>query len=143
MTTYIFDTSFIIAHKVTDLPKNFRLSGVVVAELMASANDDSQRKAYEAMRLAHERDGTLIVPTADDWLMAGRVLYWLTKRRKKKAGGKLPPLTPGASQRMMLDVLIAVSARRVGATIVTDNWDDFKAIQYYCKIKLRRGSTFS
>jgi hypothetical protein len=54
MTKYTFDTSFIIAHKVTDLPRNFLLSAIVVAELMASGNDDSQRKAYEAMRLAHE-----------------------------------------------------------------------------------------
>ena len=49
-----------------------------------------------------------MVPTSEDWLMASRVLYWLTKRRKRKAGGQLPPLIPGTSQRMRLDALIAV-----------------------------------
>jgi predicted nucleic acid-binding protein len=43
---------------------------------------------------------------------------------------------------MFLDALIAVSARRVGAIVVTQNWDDFKAIQYYCNVKLKRGAEF-
>lgn len=143
MAYVTFDTSFIVSHRVSSLPDNFLLSGVVVTELMASANDESARKAFEAMRAAHERDGTLIVPRSEDWLMAGRVLYWLTKGRKRRAGGKAPQLRPGASQSMALDALIAVSARRAGAAVVTENYDDFKAIGYYLEgLKIRRGSQF-
>ena len=71
-----------------------------------------------------------------------RILFWLTQRRKKGAGGKLPPQKPGASQQMMLDALIAVSARRAGALVVTEDYDDFKAVQYYCHFKLKRGREY-
>jgi hypothetical protein len=43
---------------------------------------------------------------------------------------------------MALNALIAVSARRCSATVITENWDDFKAIQRYCKFKLTKGSNF-
>jgi predicted nucleic acid-binding protein len=43
---------------------------------------------------------------------------------------------------MALDVLIAISARRYNAIVVTENWDDFKAIQHFCKFKLAKGSEF-
>jgi predicted nucleic acid-binding protein len=142
MPTYTFDTSVIIAYKVRELPNNFLLLAVVMAELTASATDDSTRKVFEAMRRAAAEYDALVVPTADDWLTASRVLYWLSVGRKKKAGGKTPPLLPGASQRMFMDALIAVSARRASATVVTEDWDDFKAIQYYCPVKLMRGSDF-
>jgi len=137
-----FDTSVIIAYTFSELPKHFLLSAVVIAELSAGADDDSTRRDLEATRRAHERDGKLIVPTAEDWLLASRVLFWLTQGRKKKARGKTPPQQPGAAQRMMLDALIAVSARRVGATVVTNDWDDYKAIQYYCNVKLQRGAYY-
>lgn len=143
MAYVTFDTSFIISHRVSSLPDNFLLSEVVVMELMASANDESSRKEFEAIRTLHEKDGTLIVPTSEDWLMAGRVLYWLTKGRKKKAGGKAPKLVPGASQNMALDALIAVGAKRAGAAVVTENYDDFKAIGYYLDgLTVRRSSQF-
>lgn len=142
MPIYTFDTSVVIAYKIRELPNNFLVSAVVIAELTASAADDSSRKLFEAMRRDYEKFGGLIVPEADDWLTASRVLYWLARGRKKTAGGKAPKLVLGASQRMFLDALLAVSARRRGATVVTNNYDDFKAIQYYCPVKLLRGSTY-
>ena len=30
----------------------------------------------------------------------------------------------------------------MSATVVTQDWDDFKAIQYYCDVKLKRGADF-
>ncbi|MEK6288141.1 MAG: PIN domain-containing protein [Acidobacteriota bacterium] len=142
MPVYTFDTSVIIAYKVRELPPNLLLSAVVIAELTSGSVDDSTRKAYEAVRRDALKHDALIVPTADDWLTASRVLNWLSRGRKKKAGGKAPRLVSGASQRMFLDALIAVSSRRAGATLVTNDWDDFKAIQYYCPVKLIRGTDF-
>ena len=49
MATYTFDSSVIIAYKVRELPKDFVLSAVVVAELTAGAPDNSTRKDYEAL----------------------------------------------------------------------------------------------
>lgn len=142
MPSFTYDTSFIIAHKLSELPDNFLLSAVVLLELTASAKDESTRKQYEALRREYEEDGTLIVPTSEDWLLASKILYWLEQGRKKKAGGRSPRKKPGAAQSMAFDALIAVSARRYNATVVTENWDDFKAIQYYCKVKLMRGTDF-
>ena len=43
---------------------------------------------------------------------------------------------------MILDALIAVSSKGADATVVTNDYDDFKAIQYYCPARLLRGSDF-
>jgi predicted nucleic acid-binding protein len=51
-------------------------------------------------------------------------------------------MPPGASQRLALDVLIAVSARRWKAQVVTENWTDFKAIQRYCNTTIVRATNF-
>lgn len=142
MPRITFDTSVIIAYKMPEVPENFVLSAVVAGELIASASDDSKRKAHENSRRVHEKNGTLIVPTAEDWLFASRILFWLSQKRKKQAGGQTPPQKMGASQRMMMDALIAVSARREDVVVVTNDWDDYKTIQYYCKVKLKRGGDY-
>jgi hypothetical protein len=51
-------------------------------------------------------------------------------------------LPPGASQRLALDVLIAVSARRWKAMVVTENWADFRAIQRYCNTTIIKAAQF-
>ena len=142
MTYYTCDTSVIISRKLSDLPDNFLFSAVVLLELLAGAADESERKRYEALHRAYGKDNSLIIPNADDWLLSSKVLYWLTRERRRRGGGKLPRMKPGATQRMVLDALIAASARRWDATVITENWDDFKAIQRYCKVKIVRGSKF-
>jgi predicted nucleic acid-binding protein len=143
MSYFTYDTAVIIARPV-DLykTKGLVLSSVVLLELMASAPDESLRKAYEGLFLNFERDSALIVPNEADWLFASKILYWLTHRRRRVDGGRLRQLAPGMSQRMALDALIAVSARRWEAAVVTENWDHFKAIQYFCGVKLIRASDF-
>lgn len=142
MAYFTCDTSTIIARKLSDLPDNFLFSSVVLMELMAGAKDDSQRKVYELVHRAYARDNSLIVPDADDWLMASKVLYWLMQARRRSARGRLLRLKSGAAQRMALDALIAISARRWKATVITENWDDFKAIQRYCQVKIVKASNF-
>lgn len=142
MPPITFDTSVFKSYKPADFPAGFVFSAVVIQEMMASANDDSELKRWAAAWGAYEREDRLIVPTSADWLLASKVLYWLMQKRKKKAGGKSPPLKPGASQRMALDALIAVSARRHKAAVVTVNWSDFEAIRYYCNVEVMRASDF-
>jgi len=142
MANFTYDTSVIISRKVTDLPGGFFMSAVVLMELAASARDEKQRKIFERLFRQYQQDNSLIVPDESDWFLASRILYWLTQGRRRTSKGKLKRLPTGASQRMALDVLIAVSARRWRATVVTENWDDFKAIQRFCHTKIVRASDF-
>ena len=142
MHLYTYDTSVIIARNIQTFPLSFWLSHVVATELIFSANDDAARENWEALSLLYYRGGKLLLPSFQDWMMASKVLYWLSQKRKKEAGGRSPKLPPGASQRMAFDALIAVTAKRADVTVVTENWDDFKAIQYYCPVKLIKASEF-
>ncbi len=121
MAYFVCDTSTYISRMLSDLPDNFLFSSVVLMELMAGAADESQRKVYEQVHREYARDNSLIVPDEDDWLRASKVLYQLAHARRRSSKGKAPRLQPGASQRMALDVLIAVSARSYDATVVTEN----------------------
>jgi predicted nucleic acid-binding protein len=145
MAYFTYDTSVIISRKLFDLrirTKDLVLSSVALLEMTASATDDSQRKEWEEMFVKYWRDNALIVPNEADWLLASKILYRLTHRRRRVDGGRLRQLAPGVSQRMALDALIAASARRWKAAVVTENWDHFKAIQYFCGVKLIKASEF-
>src|ERR1043165_281418 len=118
------------------------MSAIVLMELITGALDQSHRKFYEEIFKRHQRDKTLIVPNDEDWLLASRILFLLSHARRRSQKGKLRRLPPGASQRVALDVLIAVSARRWKAQVVTENWADFKAIQRYCNTTIVRAANF-
>src|SRR5436190_11830519 len=125
MPYFTYDTSVFISRKLTDftsMPRGFLMSAVVLMELTASADDRSRRKFYEQTFRQQQKDNLLIVPNDEDWLLASKVLYLLTHVRRQK--GKFQRLPPGASQRLALDALIAVSARRWKAQVVTENWQD-------------------
>jgi len=145
MPYFTYDTSVCISRKLTDfhqMPQSFRMSAVVLMELIAGAHDESRRKFYEEIFRRYKQSNLLIVPNEDDWLVAARVLFLLTEGRRRSGKGKLKRLPAGASQRLALDVLIAVSARRWKAQVVTENWADFKAIQRYCNTTIIRAAQF-
>ena len=145
MAYFTYDTSVCISRKLTnfdDMPEGFRMSAVVMMELIAGALDHSFRKFYERTFVQYEKTELLITPNGDDWLLASRILYLLTHARRHSSKGRLKRLPAGAAQRMALDVLIAVSARRLKAAVVTENWTDFKAIQRYCNITIIKASKF-
>ena len=145
MPYFTYDTSVLISRKLTDfraMPQGFLLSAIVLMELIAGVDDNSRRKFYERVFLQYQKNNSLIVPNEDDWLRASKVLYLLTHARKRSQKGKLQRLGPGASQRLALDVLIAVSARRWKAHVVTENWTDFKAIQRYCNTTIIKAANF-
>jgi predicted nucleic acid-binding protein len=145
MPYFTYDTSVCISRKLTDfheMPQNFRMSAVVLMELVAGAPDESRRKFYEEIFRQYQKSDLLIVPNFDDWLFAAKILFLLTHARKRSQRGKLSKLPAGASQRLALDVLIAVSARRWRAQVVTENWADFKAIQRYCNTTIIKAAQF-
>src|SRR5918998_1498006 len=145
MPYFTYDTSVIISRKLSNLdemPQGFLMSAVVLMELTAAAEDESRRKYYERAFREYQKDYSLIVPNDDDWLLASRILYLLTHARRRSQKGKLQRLPPGASQRLALDVLIAVSARRWEAHVVTENWTDFRAIQRFCDTTIIKAANF-
>ena len=140
---YTFDSSTIITRRIRIFPDNFAFASVVLMEMMASASDDKQRRFYEGLARDHRAKGSFILPEADDWLLAGRILNSLSIRRRRLAGGEAPKLAPGRSQRMALDALLATSAHRAQVTVVTENWDDFNDIKYYLRgFKVMRAAEF-
>lgn len=145
MAYFTYDTSVFISRRLTEfieMPQRFRLSAVVTMELIAGARDASRRKLYEEMFRQYRRRDHVIVPNEEDWLLASKILFLLTQARKRTRKGQLQRLPAGASQRLALDVLIAVSARRWKVQVVTENWVDFKAIQRYCNASIVKAATF-
>ena len=145
MPYFTYDTSVCVSRKLTDfheMPQSFRMSAVVLMELIAGAHDKSRRKFYEGIFRQYRKSNLLIVPNEEDWILAARILFLLTHARKLSQKGKLKRMPPGASQRLALDVLIAVSARRWKAQVVTENWADFKAIQRYCNATIIKAGQF-
>jgi predicted nucleic acid-binding protein len=140
-TIYLLDTNIVAERRALSVSPREYVSAVVLTELMAAA-DAEEFKLYQTVWRFHERDGTLIVPTVDDWPTVVRILHLLAQDRKKKTRGKSPRRTPTAKQEMAMDVLIAVSAAREGVTVVTND-TDFEAIRYYYKkLKIKSGEEF-
>jgi len=75
-----------------------------------------------------ERTGRVVNPTFEDWVEASAVV---TAIEKKDRGwrSKLPAL--------LNDILIALCARRIGATLLTYNKDDFRLIRRHKNFSLR------
>ncbi len=112
------------------------MSAVVMQELAAGAVDSSELKQLNAARRDYEKEGRLLVPTGEDWWQAGKVLNALLRGLKSRQGGLTPKLPDSEKHRIISDVLIAVTARRAGAFVVTDNLKDFERIKPYCNVKI-------
>jgi predicted nucleic acid-binding protein len=106
------------------LPFVFRtyLSSVVVEELYAGALDRQGVQLVERYTSTLERAGRIVSPTFQDWKDAGKLVADLTRKepgRKSKV------------QQILNDILIALCARQIGATLFTFNRDDFALICRY------------
>jgi predicted nucleic acid-binding protein len=93
------------------------LSAVVVMELRAGAHTRSGRTAVDQLVRAHAGGNRLLAPRMafDD---AGSLL-----RKLKLAGRDV------RSSSFVNDVLIALTAKQIGATVLTSNAADFEAIR--------------
>ena len=94
-------------------PRTF-LASVVSAELRAGAKDQTGRRAV--LELAAQ----FVTPDARSWNLAGDVLGEI-RRREPGLRAKIASLWN--------DALIALSARQIGASIVTDNVRDFELLR--------------
>ena len=96
------------------------LSAVVLMELRAGAFSERDRRLLRRLEAAFERAGRVLVPSRGVFAEAGESL----RRLQTERGYSI-----GASHSIANDVLIALSARSIGATVVTQNERDYRAIQ--------------
>ena len=104
------------------------LSSIVVEELYAGALDAAAIRLVERHVGALEKAGRLINPTFQDWKEAGKLIAQITR----KEPGRKPKI-----QQMLNDILLAFSARRIGADLFTFNRDDFELILRYKPFSLK------
>ena len=109
------------------LPSTF-LSAVVAYELYVNAQDKPTRSLLQEFIHPMEHTGRVVSPTFDDWVEASQVV---TAIEEKDRGwrSKLPAL--------LNDILIALCARRIGATLLTYNRQDFRLIRRHKDFSLR------
>jgi predicted nucleic acid-binding protein len=91
------------------------LSVVVLQELYAGAGD-RDRHLIEGLELDFEVGNRILIPILEDWTAAGRVLARLAARYDYDQIGR---------GRLTNDTLIAMSAGRLGVTVITSNKKDF------------------
>ena len=109
------------------LPATF-LSAVVAYELLVNARNARTQTLVREFTCPMERTGRVVSPTFEDWVQASQIV---TAIEEKDRGwrSKLPSL--------LNDILIALCARRIGATLLTYNRDDFRLIRRYKDFSLR------
>ncbi len=96
------------------------LSAVVLMELRAGAFSTSDRRLVQRVERAFAKAGRILVPSRAVFAEAGDAL----RRLQAERGFHLE-----ASHSIVADVIIALSARSIGATVVTQNERHYRAIQ--------------
>ena len=109
------------------LPATF-LSAVVAYELNVDARDRRTRSLIRDFIRPMERTGRLVSPGFEDWVDASEIVTAI-EERDEGWRSKLPALVN--------DVLITLSARRIGATLLTHNREDFRLIRRHRDFSLR------
>jgi len=94
------------------------LSAVVLEELYAGAVGQV-RHSVERMERDFDRVRRILVPNLGDWTQAGRVLARLAAKYSYEKIGQ---------GRLANDALIAMSAARIGARVITANERDFSKL---------------
>jgi predicted nucleic acid-binding protein len=103
----------------TKYPTVIHLSAIVLMELRAGAFTHTDIKIIQELAGIYRKNGRLLIPGVPDFMSAGHVLA----RLQKEQGYELNKMASITN-----DVLVAVSARRIGATVVMQNRRDFEAI---------------
>ena len=102
------------------------LSAVVLMELRAGAFSKDDRRLLQRLETSFERAGRILTPSRAVFADAGDTL-----RQLQATGYSL-----GGSHGVANDVLIALSARSIGAIVVTQNERDYRAIERVKRFRL-------
>lgn len=107
-------------------PRTF-LASVVSAELRVGVRDEGGLAMVIALDKRFERLGRIVVPTAGSWNDVGDVLAKIAHRE---------PSLRTKVRGLWNDALIAMSARQIGATVVTENVRDFGLLRRYMRFEM-------
>jgi len=91
-----------------------RLSSVVLYELFAGTRSSTDKRLLADLNRSFASRGYLVTPEHVEWVLAGQLLNEYGRRQ-----GLLTP------SRHLADILILISALRVGAVVVTENLRNF------------------
>ena len=127
----IFDSSILIdqlrtgchAQRMATLDGLVRHSAVVLAELGRGASTHAERVFLRNL----ERKYPIFTPTEKNWLESGQILG----KMQRDHG-----FDPRKLRNLHFDVLIALTARTIGAKLITSNRADFELIRGYRDFEL-------
>jgi len=127
----IFDTSVFIDHlrterhadRISAVSGLIRNSAVVLSELLRGATKADEHAFIKNLARNHP----IMTPTEKNWIESGEILG---KLYRDKGFG------PEKLRDLHFDVLIALSARHFGATVITSNRGDFELIKKYREFAL-------
>jgi predicted nucleic acid-binding protein len=109
-----------------ELPKTY-LASVVSAELRAGATSVTARRAVEQFTSRAHKVGRVVAPGAGTFDRAGDLLGRI-RQKEPRLRSKIP--------RFWNDLLIALSARELGAVLVTCDARDFELLRHYVRFEL-------
>jgi predicted nucleic acid-binding protein len=111
--------------EILDLKLVVRCSAVVLAELSRGARSREMRRFVDGLA----KNLRIIAPTEREWIESGKIVCHLIAE---------PGYEVNKTREIHFDVLIALTARRIGAYLITCNSKDFIAIQKYVGFELMR-----
>jgi predicted nucleic acid-binding protein len=109
--------------EILDLKFVVRCSAVVLAELSRGARSPLMRKLVDDLA----KNLHVVAPNEREWIQSGRIVNRITTAK----GYDIQK-----TREIHFDVLIALTARRIGAHLITCNGDDFTAIREYMNFNL-------
>lgn len=111
--------------RFTRLAPRTYLCSVVAAELYAGARTLRGVRVIDSLLAPYLKVGRVVFPNHNDWLSMG------------KAVAEIAIVTPGYRSRataLQNDILIALSAKRIGAVVVTENEKDFSFLREHVSV---------
>ena len=130
------DVTFATAFRpryLRDLPHTF-FSSVVVQELLAGARTPRHERQARALYEPFERARRIVTPTHRIWKEAGTIVAAMFE--------STPQFRSKLSQGLLNDILIALSARSIEASVVTGNVEDFRLIRQFREFSLESITDF-
>ncbi len=109
--------------EILDLKFVVRCSAVVLAELSWGARSREMRRFVDGLA----KNLRIIAPTEKEWIESGKIICHLMAEHGYDVN---------ETREIHFDVLIALTARRIGAYLITCNSKDFIAIQRYVGVEL-------
>jgi predicted nucleic acid-binding protein len=109
--------------EILDLKFVVRCSAVVLAELSRGARSREMRRFVDGLA----KNLRIIAPTEKEWIESGKIICHLIAEHGYDVS---------KTREIHFDVLIGLTARRIGAYLITCNSKDFIAIQRYVGFEL-------